>query len=163
MDEICIRRFGTDDTQGVVNVILPIQQDEFGIAITVEDQPDLLVIGDFYQQGHGDFLVATIAGQVVGTVGMKDIGQGQVALRKMFVAAPWRGRTHGVARQLLAKLIALARDRGVDAIFLGTTSAFLAAHRFYEANGFTRIDPTHLPATFPRMAVDTIFYRLRLD
>lgn len=33
---------------GVVSLILPIQRDEFGIAITLEDQPDLLDIRGFY-------------------------------------------------------------------------------------------------------------------
>jgi RimJ/RimL family protein N-acetyltransferase len=41
---------------------------------------------------------------------------------------------------------------------LGTTAAFLAAHRFYEKSGFRLVDEADLPETFPRMAVDTRFY-----
>ena len=37
-----------------------------------------------------------------------------------------------------------------------------AAHRFYEKQGFTLIDPAELPASFPRMAVDSRFYRREL-
>jgi hypothetical protein len=47
-------------------------------------------------------------------------------------------------------------------IFLGTTGKFLAAHRFYEKNAFTEIDAAELPPAFPRMAVDTKFYRMVL-
>ena len=47
-------------------------------------------------------------------------------------------------------------------MLLGTTDAFLAAHRFYEKHGFSRIDRDALPAAFPVMAVDTRFYRLAL-
>ncbi len=48
---------------------------------------------------------------------------------------------------------------GLTKIFLGTTAEFLAAHRFYEKNGFSLIDANDLPERFPRMAVDTRFYQ----
>jgi hypothetical protein len=47
-------------------------------------------------------------------------------------------------------------------IFLGTTAKFLAAHRFYEKNGFHEIGRDELPAAFPVMTVDTKFYRRSL-
>jgi N-acetylglutamate synthase-like GNAT family acetyltransferase len=64
-------------------------------------------------------------------VGLKDIGSGQTALRKMFVAAPFRRRELGVAGKLFDVLLAHARGKGVAEIFLGTTDKFLAAHRFF--------------------------------
>jgi GNAT superfamily N-acetyltransferase len=91
-------------------------------------------------------------------VALVDIGGNQVALRKMFVSAAHRGAEHGVAKRLLDTLLQWCRERGVRAIFLGTTSKFLAAHRFYEKNAFTEIDGSQLPASFPLMAVDTKFY-----
>ncbi len=59
------------------------------------------VIPDFYQSGKGQFWVAVGDGPVVGTIGLKDIGNNQTALRKMFVAADVRGREHNVAARLL--------------------------------------------------------------
>jgi len=50
----------------------------------------------------------------------------------------------------------------IGEIFLGTTEKFRVAHRFYEKSGFERIDEAELPERFPRMNVDTRFYRLRL-
>ena len=91
MQEIVITAFADADREGVLNVILPIQQQEFGIPITEADQPDLTSIPEFYQSGTGGFWVARSDGEVVGTVGLKDIGSGQTALRKMFVAAAFRG------------------------------------------------------------------------
>ena len=131
MKEILIAPFSDADQQGVLNVILPIQQREFSIPITGADQPDLMNIPEFYQSGTGGFWVARSDGGVVGTVGLKDIGSRQTALRKMFVAAPFRGRELGVAGKLLDVLLAHARAKGVAEIFLGTTDKFLAAHRFY--------------------------------
>lgn len=69
-----IARFQGSDKQGVIDVILPIQRDEFGIPITIEDQPDLCSIPNFYQTGKGDFWVARNNGNVIGTIGLKDIG-----------------------------------------------------------------------------------------
>lgn len=146
----------------MLDLILSIQRDEYGIAITAQDQPDMMVIPDFYQTGTGDFWVAHADDRLVGTIALKDIGAGQAALRKMFVAASHRGRTAGVAQAMLDRLLAEARDRGVTQIWLGTTERFLAAHRFYEKNGFGLVAPENLPASFPRMAVDSRFYGLAL-
>lgn len=143
---------------GVVSVILPIQSDEFGIPVTLADQPDLLDIPGFYQRGVGNFWVAQSAGEVVGTISLLDIGNSRTALRKMFVKAPFRGPVHGVASRLLAALLQWCGQKGVKEIYLGTTESFLAAHRFYEKNGFIEIPKSALHATFPIMAVDTKFY-----
>ncbi|MCX5478409.1 GNAT family N-acetyltransferase [Kaistia geumhonensis] len=156
-----VRPFRPADTEGVAAVIVPIQQSEFGIPIRYEDQPDLLAIPDFYQSGAGGFWVAEAAdGSIVGTIGLRDIGGGMAALRKMFVASGHRG--DGTARRLLDTLVAHAKAAGLRTVLLGTTARFLAAHRFYEKNGFVEIATEELPASFPRMAVDTKFYRLQL-
>lgn len=144
---------------GVVDVVVPIQRDEFGIAITLEAQPDLLDTGGFYQHGAGNFWVALAQGEVIGTIGLLDIGARRGALRKMFVRAPYRGAQLAVAQRLLDTLLAACRTGGIDEVFLGTTEKFRAAHRFYEKNGFQLVDRALLPATFPVMAVDTRFYR----
>lgn len=162
MQEIIVEPYSDADQQGVLDVILPIQQSEFGIPITAADQPDLISIPTFYQSGTGGFWVARSNGRIVGTIGLKDIGASQTALRKMFVAAPFRGREHGVAGKLLDALLAHARAKGIAEIFLGTTDKFLAAHRFYEKRGFRELSKAELPKTFSVMAVDSKFYALRV-
>lgn len=152
---------------GVVDVILPIQQAEFGIPITLADQPDLLDIAGFYQQGGGGFWVALDGGAVVGTIALRDIGphdggHGDGALRKMFVTPSHRGKEYGTAARLLDTLLAHAHAKGMRRIWLGTTDKFLAAHRFYEKHGFEQVARQDLPAAFPVMAVDTRFYVRRL-
>ncbi|WP_343526020.1 GNAT family N-acetyltransferase [Sphingomonas sp.] len=160
---LSIRPFEARDKPGVIQLIVPIQQTEFGIAITAEDQPDLSDIASFYQTGAGGFWVAERSGTVVGTIGLKALGDRRAALRKMFVAAPVRGRDHGVADRLMETLVRHARGMGIADIYLGTTEAFLAAHRFYEKNGFTEIARSALPDDFPVMDVDRKFYTLRLS
>ncbi len=153
------RPFKPEDTHDVAAVIVPIQQVEFGIAVTLEDQPDLGNIPAFYQQGNGNFWVAEADGRIVGTIGLLDIGNNQAALRKMFVAAPFRGGEHGIAKDLLDELFAWSASKCISEIYLGTTDRFLAAHRFYEKNGFAGIARHELPSAFPVMAVDSRFYR----
>ncbi|SQF93726.1 acetyltransferase [Paucimonas lemoignei] len=160
---IQILPFDPADRQGVIDVIVPIQREEFGIAITAEDQPDLQAIPEFYQVGIGGFWVAKKDGQIVGTVGLKDIGNQQAALRKMFVSAPCRGRELSVAALLLNTLLQEAGKRGVKDIYLGTTDKFLAAHRFYEKHGFVEVAKAELPRSFPVMKVDSKFYLLHRD
>lgn len=163
-----IRPWRRTDQQGVVALISGIQRGEFGLSITPQDQPDLMAIDGFYRsQGRaGEFWVAESLGEaegtVVGCIALLDIGGGQAALRKMFVDAGWRGAEKGIAKALLATLLEHARAHGLAEIFLGTTTRFLAAHRFYEKHGFSRIEKGDLPESFPVMAVDSVFYRLAL-
>ena len=143
---------------GVIDVILPIQQQEFAIPITLERQPDLLNVEDFYRSGGGNFWVALDDERVVGTIALLDIGNRQGALRKMFVRREYRGAHHGIAERLLATLLEWSEVNRIREVFLGTTAQFLAAHRFYEKHSFAQVDREQLPPAFPIMAVDTRFY-----
>ena len=147
----------------VLDLIVGIQRGEFAIDITAEQQPDLHDIPGFYQVRGGNFWVAVDDGRVVGTISLLDIGDRQGALRKMFVHRDSRGPHPGTAKRLLDALLDHARHREIREIFLGTTEKFLAAHRFYEKHGFAQVAIADLPADFPRMALDTRFYRRRLD
>jgi N-acetylglutamate synthase-like GNAT family acetyltransferase len=145
--------------QPIIDLILPIQTEEFKVAITAGDQPDLQDIPGYYQHGAGNFWVAIIDNTVIGTIALSDIGNHQGALRKMFVHKDYRGKDYGVAQALLNTLLSWATEKELQEIFLGTTDQFHAAHRFYEKNHFQRVPVDSLPAAFSRMAVDSIFYK----
>lgn len=149
------------DRDAVIDFILGIQRGEFGVPITAADQPDLADVAGFYGKGRGGFWVAREEAAIVGTVGLLDHGDG-AALRKMFVRSDRRGRAHGLAERLIAQVLGHAGTAGLRTLRLGTRPDMLAAHRFYEKHGFRRVDETELPATFPRMRVDSVFYRLDL-
>ena len=143
----------------VADLILKIQTTEFGIPITLELQPDLNEIPLFYQTNDGNFWIAEIAGKIIGTISLLDIGNRKAALRKMFVDKNYRGKEFGVGQKLLNTLIDWGRHKGFTEIFLGTTEKFTRAQRFYEKNGFEEIEKQELPTTFPVMEVDIKFYR----
>ena len=146
----------------LVQMIGNIQREEFHIPITIDGQPDLQNIESFYQE-QGNFWVALCEGHVVGSIGVRRLDGTNAALRKMFVDARYRGKEKGVSAKLLRQLLRWARQQGIGIVYLGTTSRFLAAHRFYEKNGFQQIGKEDLPADFPVMDVDNTFYRYELQ
>lgn len=158
-EEIVVQPYSEKFKDDIINLILDIQQNEFQIPIQKEDQPDLSDIPGFYQKGAGNFWVALCHDQPVGTISLLDIGDDQAALRKMFVKASYRGNKYNAAKSLLQTSIAWAKQNKITAIYLGTTEKFLAAHKFYEKNGFEPIAAGDLPASFPIMQVDTKFYK----
>ncbi|APM37886.1 GNAT family N-acetyltransferase [Clostridium kluyveri] len=118
-------------------MILKIQQEEYKLPITADDQPDLANIDTFYRENNGNFWVAVDNQVVIGTIAIKNIGNKNATLRKMFVKQEYnRGKDIGVSSNLLLQLLDWAKQENFSRIFLGTTSQFLAAHRFYEKNGF---------------------------
>lgn len=145
-------------TADIVQLILHIQRNEFDLSITADDQPDLQNIQEHYQAPGGNFWVATIAGQIVGTVALLNLGKGDYSLRKMFVKSQFRGSSLGVASALLRYAESWALDRGAGAIYLGTTDRFLSAHRFYRKNNYRELPKSNLPESFPLMSVDTLFF-----
>jgi GNAT superfamily N-acetyltransferase len=147
----------------IIDIILPIQQIEFNVPVTLEGQPDLLDIETNYHQTGGNFWGAFHNGELIGTIAIIAIGNNAGALRKMFVRKEYRGKELGVAQLLLDTLIAYCKQNEINAIYLGTVDMLKAAHRFYEKNGFTQLDKTKLPKSFPLMGADNIFYELYLS
>ena len=144
--------------KAVADLILHIQNVEFGIPITLELQPDLNEIPGFYQTNKGNFWIAKIDNKIIGTISLLDIGDRKGALRKMFVDKDYRGKEFGVGTKLLNTLVDWAKQKGFTEIFLGTTEKFTRAQRFYEKNGFKELEKQALPETFPVMEVDVKFY-----
>lgn len=146
----------------VVALILSIQQEEYKVPITLEDQPDLLTISEVYQTNNSNFWIAIEDNQVIGSIALIDLGEGVGTLRKLFVKKDMRGNNKGIAKELLETLLNWSSEKKFNRIFLGTTSLFVAAHRFYEKNGFIKIIKEQLPMTFPLLEVDTVFYEYKI-
>ena len=155
---ITIEPFELQDTNHIVNLILNIQQNEFQVPITINEQQDLLNIPTFYQQKKGNFWVAKFNDEVVGTIALIDCGDNIGTIRKMFVKKEFRGKEHGIAQRLLNTLEESARTNTIKSLYLGTLERLQAAIRFYERNGFTLIQKQNLPTVFPLMPVDTHFF-----
>jgi putative acetyltransferase len=155
---ISISTFKPEYTDRIVELILNIQQKEFNVPVTIEDQPDLLEIDTFYQKGNGNFWVALDGKTVVGTIALIDCGAGIGCMRKMFVKKEYRSN-YGIAQILLNILEKQALTHGFKGVYLGTLERLTAAIRFYEKNDFSPILKNELPPQFPLMAVDTHFFQ----
>lgn len=160
--QITIRPLNNIHCQEIIDLILPIQQIEFNVPVTLESQPDLLDIETNYDATGGKFWGAFEGEKLVGTIALIGIGHQAGAIRKMFVRKEWRGKEHGIAGHLLETLIRYCKDNNITDLFLGTVDLLKAAHRFYEKKGFDRIAQEDLPSYFPRMKADNMFYHLYL-
>jgi len=147
----------------IVDLILNIQQKEFNVPITIEDQPDLLNIKNFYYQSGGFFLGAFINEKLVGTIALVKFNSKAGAIRKMFVQKEYRGKKYNIAQQLLEELIMYSNKNGIHNLYLGTVSILQAAIRFYEKNNFVKIQKEELPHDFPLMKPDNVFCHLNLN
>lgn len=157
-----IRTLNNGDCWKAINLILPIQQIEFNVAVTLEDQPDLLDIERSYLADGGGFWGAFEDAELIGTIALINAGHQTGAIRKMFVRKEYRGKELGIAQQLFDTLLDDSRSRGITHLYLGTVHQLKAAQRFYERNGFTRLEAEDLPPYFPRMAADNLFYHLNM-
>ena len=70
MSRIIYRPYAKSDEDAVIAHILAIQQGEFAVPVTAEEQPDLRAVAEVYQSGTGGFWVAERDGRIVGTIGL---------------------------------------------------------------------------------------------
>jgi GNAT superfamily N-acetyltransferase len=155
-----IRPVFNDHCDQIIDLILSIQQQEFKLSITINQQPDLLDIETNYHQSGGNFWAAFLGDELIGTIALINCGHNAGCIRKMFVKQEYRGREWGTAQQLLNTLLQYAKGKEITHLMLGTVHQLKAAHRFYERNGFTPVDKTDLPTYFPLMLTDNLFYQL---
>lgn len=81
-------------------------------------------------------LVAELDGEVVGSIALRDRGDGTGHISKFFVDARMRGR--GVGRELLTRSVAEARRLRLRTLDLETRAQFEAAIHLYESTGWKR-------------------------
>jgi ribosomal protein S18 acetylase RimI-like enzyme len=82
----------------------------------------------------GQIFVALYENTVVGTCAVLPNGASEFELAKLTVSPEFRGR--GIARRLVERCIAFARDRGVRRVMLVSNSQLQPALRLYESLGF---------------------------
>ena len=134
--------------KAVQDLVLDIQNTEFHLNITTEDQPDLPDLESFYQQNGGMFWVALHEQKVIGCIGFQSLDTENAVLRKMFIQKDFRGKESNLALQLLQTLEDFANQHLYKIIWLDTPLVTHAAHRFYEKNGFKEISIHSIPKNY---------------
>lgn len=112
--------------------LLPLSPLEFQFKMTVEQMAD---------SDTTLFVARDETGRAVGMGALKVHGQGLGEVKRMFTRTDIRGQR--VGRQLLEKIVDLARERGLSKVMLetGTGDGMAEAHRLYTRYGFTPRGP----------------------
>ena len=93
--------------------------------------------------------------EVVGSVALRDLGDGVLELKRMYLRPSRRGR--GLGKRLLEVALDYARAHEAVAVRLDTSEQMVAAQRLYEAHGFERVS-----GSAPRQGQCRLLYELRL-
>jgi GNAT superfamily N-acetyltransferase len=138
--------FADQDQKRVRDFVLAIQNTEFDLGFTEEEQPDLLDTAHFYQEGG--FWLALEDDELVGTIGLQKLDADTSVLRKMFVQREYRGAKPSVAQLLFDTLLKHAHTAGFKTMYLDTPTIAVASHKFYERNGFKQVERQSLPPNY---------------
>ncbi len=144
----------------MISLILEIQNNEAGIDLPLQEQPDLLDISKSYQQDGGEFWIALSDGKVIGTIGLMLKERNCAVMKKFFVKKEYRSQKIGLA--LYGELLKFAKAAGVQHIILDTPSVAYKSHQFYENAGFHKIDALELPIPYTYPDRNSILYMLDL-
>jgi N-acetylglutamate synthase-like GNAT family acetyltransferase len=93
---------------------------------------------DGVRESLGDFVVAEMDGELVGVAGLEV--RSENALLRSVAVAPGQ-RSHGLGRTLVNRVIAEAEARGLNALYLLTTTA----ERYFPSFGFHTITRDAVP------------------
>lgn len=159
-----IREYADDFRDEIVQVILNVQNVEYGVGIALEEQPDILDIKRNYIDSGGGFWVAlNDKGHVVGTIGLQGKTETIGILKKFFVNAAFRGKEFGYGTSLYDTLLEFASNRGFEIILLDTPSAATRSHSFYKKMGFKQISKQDLPVTYEYPDRNSLLFRLDIS
>lgn len=161
--DISFQPFQKKYAKQILDLILKIQNREYGIDTSTYPQPDLFNLRHYYQKGKSRLWVALSQGKVIGTIGLLDLGNHKGVVRKFFVHKEYRGADKGVSHKLLTLLCNWAKRSHIEDIYLSTFHFFQRAQRFYEKNGFEEIGDDRLPENFPFTTENKKLYYLRLE
>jgi GNAT superfamily N-acetyltransferase len=147
---ISIVPFRPEHADGFRSLVVDTLQ-EFGFEADPAIDPDL----DDPARTYAALWIAADADGVVGSVALRELGDGAVELKRMYLRPEQRGR--GLGKKLLSTALDWARESGARVIRLDTSERMVAAQALYEAYGFERV-----PGDAPRQGQCRLLYELRL-
>jgi DNA-binding MarR family transcriptional regulator/predicted N-acetyltransferase YhbS len=102
-----------------------------------DPQADRGSLADAYKPPDGAFVVARLEGAAVGCGALKRVDRTTGEIKRVWCDPAARGL--GVARRMLRRLEATARDMGVTTLRLDTNRALKEAHDLYRKEGYREI------------------------
>jgi len=92
-----------------------------------------------YAPPAGAFILAEDAGQYVACIGLRQFAEGIGEIKRLYVVSATRGL--GLGRQLVERIIVVARDAGYSSLLLDTLPFMKEAQSLYVALGFRPTAP----------------------
>ncbi|MBT2658350.1 GNAT family N-acetyltransferase [Bacillus sp. ISL-18] len=147
----------------VINLIMYVQNVEFSVGISMEEQPDILDIQSNYINDGGNFWVAlNDNGEVVGSIGLQRKTNEIAVLKKFFVYKGYRGKEFGIGTGLYKALLDFATKQRYSKVLLDTPSKATRSHSFYKKVGFKEIAKKDLPIKYDYPDRDSLIFELDL-
>jgi GNAT superfamily N-acetyltransferase len=152
-----IAAVATADDLADIRTLFQAYADGLSVDLAYQDfAAELAGLPGKYAAPHGALLLARdAAGQALGCVALRPLGDGLCEMKRLYVAPPARGTGLGAA--LMKAIIVAARRLGYRAMRLDTLADMTAAQAMYAAAGFYPIPPYYDGA-----APGTIFLELLL-
>ncbi|HZO33771.1 MAG TPA: GNAT family N-acetyltransferase [Gaiellaceae bacterium] len=111
---------------------------ELGIAVPPDADHPSEVLDELLAAG-GRLYLAEANGEAVGIGALKRLTETTGEIKRMYVRPDARGL--GVGRALVDRLVADARELGLETVYLESASFMHAAHALYRSVGFVPSDP----------------------
>jgi GNAT superfamily N-acetyltransferase len=115
-------------------------------------EKELATLPGVFAPPDGRLLLATLDGAAVGCVGLRRHDATTAEVKRLFVRPGFRG--HNAGGQLVAAVIAAARETGYRRMVLDSHHTMTSAHALYRGAGFHDVDaPVDFPAHLKSLAV----------
>lgn len=160
--KVDIKEYSDEYKEQVKDLIYSVYDEERGRQKA--DRPDLDNIKEIFQDNGGNFWVAFEEGKAIGSIGLKSYGEDMASANRFCVRKEFRGK--GVSTELYSTALDFAKSHGFKKIFLATATDAKAAIKFYNKNGWVKIEHDSLPeivAKRSHLDKDDILYELDLE
>lgn len=149
--------------ESIAELILFVQNAEFNLDISIEEQTDILDIPTHYFVHGGNFWVELNENnRVIGTVGLQRVTDEIGIMKKFFVYKEYRGNYYSVGQNLFNSLLLYAKSQGLKQIILDSPAIATRSHRFYEKNGFEVITEQQLPIQYAYPDRNSLLFKLTI-
>lgn len=135
MDDPVIRPFTAEDQQAARALILEGLGEHFGW-VDEQRNPDLDDITASYEPPRCAFLVAEVAGELIGAGALRRTDEAAGEIVRVSVRREWRGR--GVARTIITQLLEYAKEQGLRRVEVETNNDWYDAIGLYQRCGFVQ-------------------------
>jgi putative acetyltransferase len=137
-----IREIAPKDNLKIANVIRNVFEELDAPKVgTAYADPHLNTLFEVYQAENEIYFIVEMDGTILGGCGIGNLVEAEFKiceLQKMYLAKEARGK--GIAKELMQKCLAFAKQVGYDKCYIETLPFMKNAQKLYVKSGFTYID-----------------------